>query len=370
MIVVSLNKFTFPYSGGMESVSNSIIHDVIVENDENVVLNICSNPQIQKPIATHERERIYFLCPFFFMFNMPVGFFVFNFIKLLIQNAQLQYLRKIDAIVFHYPNPQYLGLLLVLKLFNPFAKVIIFWHCDIQKKGFLGKLVNWFCAFIFRLLNSQFVFTSQEYAKESDARFFVNSGNVNFTKISGNVSVSVDHDGRFSKKILFVGRLVEYKNLDFLVRLMEKLPDYTLTIIGSGVLYDELDQLVSSLGLNERVLLKGFVDDNALKEYFSEADIFFLPSINKAEAYGVVQVEAAAGGCHLFRFRIKGSGVSSVFQNHSFVHTFDIEDVGSILEKLTELELKGESYWNSTRTDAKLAAIQLHESTGYAGLIS
>jgi glycosyltransferase involved in cell wall biosynthesis len=52
--------------------------------------------------------------------------------------------------------------------------------------------------------------------------------------------------------------------------------------------------LIEELGLNERVQLTGFVDDHALAQWYTHAEIFVFPSL--FEGFGMPPVEALSFG--------------------------------------------------------------------------
>jgi glycosyltransferase involved in cell wall biosynthesis len=95
--------------------------------------------------------------------------------------------------------------------------------------------------------------------------------------------------------LLFVGRLVPYKGVDVLLRAMVDVPA-RLTIVGDGPQRASLEQLATDLGLGDRVRFAGGLSDADIVAYYHAADVFVLPSVTKAEAFGMVQIEAMACG--------------------------------------------------------------------------
>ena len=88
------------------------------------------------------------------------------------------------------------------------------------------------------------------------------------------------HTNLSSKRIVTAGRLTTQKNHKMLISAFSKIkkihPEYTLTIYGEGPLRRELEEQVSSLGLEDSVSLPGNVPD--LHHQISDAEIFVLPS--------------------------------------------------------------------------------------------
>ncbi len=99
----------------------------------------------------------------------------------------------------------------------------------------------------------------------------------------------------------FLGRIVEEKGLEHLVRAFHRLPEPTArlliggeseTIAGGSV----IERVRAAAHGDERVRFLGFVPDERLADFYASLDVFTLPSINSFEAFGIVQVEAMMAG--------------------------------------------------------------------------
>lgn len=106
-----------------------------------------------------------------------------------------------------------------------------------------------------------------------------------------------------SKKILFVGRLVERKGVEYLIRAMPLVAEQLevkLDIIGEGELRTKLEGLSNSLGLKDKVNFAGRVKEELLDKYYRDCDLFVLPAIvdhkGDTEGLGMVLVEALSYG--------------------------------------------------------------------------
>lgn len=96
--------------------------------------------------------------------------------------------------------------------------------------------------------------------------------------------------------LIAAGSLEPWKGFSDLIRAMEHVPKRSgarLIVLGDGSMRRELQELIESLGLQERVKLMGYVE-NPLK-YFSRASIFVLSS--HVEGLPNVLVEAMLCGC-------------------------------------------------------------------------
>jgi glycosyltransferase involved in cell wall biosynthesis len=100
-------------------------------------------------------------------------------------------------------------------------------------------------------------------------------------------------------QILFVGRLVERKGVDYLIRafaeVRKEIPAF-LTIVGDGKEREKLENLAKELGIRESIRFTGFVSSPDLERYYETCDLFILPAIfdrnGDTEMLGVVLLEA------------------------------------------------------------------------------
>lgn len=96
-------------------------------------------------------------------------------------------------------------------------------------------------------------------------------------------------------RVLFVGRLVEYKGVEYLIRAMQEV-DATAVIVGDGPLRGPLEALASSTKARDRIHFLGHLGDDEVIAHLRACEVFVLPSITRAETFGVVQLEAMACG--------------------------------------------------------------------------
>jgi glycosyltransferase involved in cell wall biosynthesis len=111
--------------------------------------------------------------------------------------------------------------------------------------------------------------------------------------------------------VLFVGVLRYYKGADQLIRAMAEVGGRVLLVGGEAtVRRAELAGLAASLGIAERVHLIGEQEQD-LPAYYHAADLFVLPSVERSEAFGIVQIEAQAAGLPIVTTEL-GTGTSYV----------------------------------------------------------
>ena len=120
---------------------------------------------------------------------------------------------------------------------------------------------------------------------------------VNITNYSG-----IDRDYEFRRKyaldnekiILFMGRLVYEKGVQYLIRAMPKIlsnyRDAKLVIAGKGGMLDELKKEVNALGLESKVCFAGYLNGKDVGKMYKAADMSVFPSTY--EPFGIVALEA------------------------------------------------------------------------------
>jgi len=115
-----------------------------------------------------------------------------------------------------------------------------------------------------------------------------------------------------SKIILFVGRLVELKGVEYLIRSLNEIKnlDVHLIIAGNGPLKNNLEKLTSSLGLENKITFFGRADKRELGLLHSISDVFVCPSIidskGATEGLGLVIPEAMKSGLPVIASAVGG----------------------------------------------------------------
>jgi glycosyltransferase involved in cell wall biosynthesis len=207
---------------------------------------------------------------------------------------------KADIVHLHLPNP---AAAIACLLARPAGALIITWHSDIVRQR---RLVRLYKPLERLLLNrcAAIIATSPAYIASSPVLtehadrchlipFGIYAGQ--FDDALVDQSAVRELRRRFGSRIvLSVGRLVHYKGIKFLIRAMAKV-DAKLVIIGDGPLRADLEREAASAGLFDRVIFLGEVDGNLIN-YFHASDVFALPSCERSEAFGIVQLEAMASG--------------------------------------------------------------------------
>lgn len=223
--------------------------------------------------------------------SLPIApFYIFKF---------RQVAKSYDIIFHHHPFPL---ADLAFYLFSFKAKLVVYWHSEIVEQKISGRIVKFLI--LNTLKRAKSIIVSSKYniaansllAKFKDKieiiPFGIDIKEVDKAKSHKKIAKLQKQYGLFA---LFVGRLVEYKGLKYLIEAMQSISDLKLIIIGSGVLETQLKNLARSLGVMDRVIFLGNVSEEELLLYYHACYFFVLPSITPNETFGIVQL--AAMGC-------------------------------------------------------------------------
>ncbi|MCE3076560.1 glycosyltransferase [Chryseobacterium gwangjuense] len=221
---------------------------------------------------------------------------------------------RYDIIHIHHPDPMST---LALFMSGYKGKVILHWHSDIiaQKKLLLlyKPLQNWLLkrADLILTTSPNYLEYSEDLKKYKRKCKILPIGIEDISLCSDSEAVRRIKEKYKNKKIIFsLGRLVHYKGFEYLINAADYLnDDYVILIGGEGPLKSNLQDLINQKNYSSKVELLGYLDNASLYSYYNACDLFCLSSIEKTEAFAIVQIEAMAFGKPVIATKIYGSGV-------------------------------------------------------------
>lgn len=227
---------------------------------------------------------------------------------------------KPDLVIFHYPNPFAAHFLLKILKKYPQCKLVLYWHLDIVKQKLLGKL---FKGQNKRLLKRavKIIATSPNYIDGSAylsanrdkcevVSCCVNTERMKICEAEEALAQEIRAQNADKTICVAVGRHVQYKGTEYLVRASKLLDDsFKIFIIGEGPLTDSLKKLAVE---DDKITFLGKVATAELKAYLLASDIFCFPSITKNEAFGIALAEAMCLNKPSVTFTVEGSGINYV----------------------------------------------------------
>jgi glycosyltransferase involved in cell wall biosynthesis len=309
--ITHFGKYYYPDAGGIESVTISLARGAVAHG--HTVCVVCFEKTAAKSEDLIDRVRIFRAPIAKLIASQPLG------VKYFLQC--LKAAKNADLVHLHVPNM--LGALCALFI-GKRPQLLVHWHSDVINKGLLGKILHPLESALLRRADC-IVATSQVYADASESlnphkhKIFVVPIGVPDSKDAGadsDLPTPIDDQIYGKKIILAVGRLVAYKGFKVLIEAAKHLSnDSVAVIVGGGPLQQELQQEIELAGAKDRVVLAGRLSDAALHTLFKRALLYCLPSTYRAEAFGVVLLEAMSYGLPIVATDIPGSGVPWVNQH-------------------------------------------------------
>jgi glycosyltransferase involved in cell wall biosynthesis len=268
--------------------------------------------------------------------------------------------RGIDIAHLHIPYPPgELGHLLLGRS----RRTVATYHSDIVRQKALGAVYSPFLqmllaqADLIAVSNPAYIHSSRFLHRVADKCRVIPYGIQldRFDRTPANTIAAAQMRAQFGNALLlFVGRLRHYKGVDVLLHAMRKL-DAHLLIVGTGPMEAEWRAIAEDGELNQKVTFAGDLSDSALVTAYHAADVFVLPSTNRAEAFGIVQLEAMACGLPVVCTEL-GTGTSFVNRSGEtgfVVRPGDPEALAAAIDKLLDNE-------ELRRTMARAAKARAH----------
>ncbi len=289
--VLQVNKLYYPWIGGVERVVQQIAEGL---NDRTDMKVLVCQPKGKASVEKVNGVTVHRAGSLGMMFSMPISIsFIREFKKLA---------KDRDVIHFHMPFP--IGDLACL-LSGYKGKVVVWWHSDIVKQKKLMKLYKPFMdSFLSRadviITATQGHIDGSDYLlKHKNKCVIIPYGIDKRIEKNSDLYIEKSKQLRGSLKpvqMLFVGRLVYYKGCDILIEAFKKVDNAELTIIGEGELKKVIEEKVRQYNMTEKVHLIGKVKEEEICKAYEDCDVLVLPSTEKSEAFGLVQIEAMTFG--------------------------------------------------------------------------
>ncbi len=138
------------------------------------------------------------------------------------------------------------------------------------------------------------------------------------------------HGIRRGEYLLAVGRLTPEKGLEYLVEAANRLPQVQQVVIAGASDHDSAyRQLLERLDTGNKVIFTGFTSGEDLRQLYSHARCFVLPSVN--EGFPMVLLEAMAYGLPILCSDIPGTRQVDLPEQDYFT----VRDVDSLCDAIT-----------------------------------
>ena len=331
--VLEVNKAYYPHIGGIETVIRQYSEELNKLEDIDVKVLVCRDGRgkgCREKINHVDVTRAgslgtYFSCPL-----------SFSFIRKFRKMA-----KKADVVHIHVPFPLADAALL---LSGYKGRVVVSWHSDVVKQKKLLLLYKPFMRSLLKRADRILVATDGHINGSSYLPEFREKCRVvpygivpEFYDRAGKAPFLTEKcSDKSSVKVFFSGRLVYYKGADVLLDAFAKTENCELFISGDGELESQLREKAHNSGIEDKVHFMGFLPQKELIQAFSDCDIFVLPSVEKSEAFGIVQLEAMVCGKPVINTSLP-SGVPYVSIHGETGLTVPPSDADALAEAINKL---------------------------------
>jgi glycosyltransferase involved in cell wall biosynthesis len=305
MKVLHLCKFFPPVTGGIETVAHELCEG-LARRGHAVQVLCASTDRLQHEDRGAAGYPVTRAASWGKLLSMSVS-------PALLRDARRR-CEGMDIVHVHMPDP--LNALAVW-LARPRGKVVVHWHSDVVRQRLAMRLYRPLQCWLLRRADAV-VATSQAYASSSPwladvaAKTAVIPIGISDPRGAPDDAAVERIQDRFGgRRIVFsLGRMTYYKGFDVLIDAAAALQDHCVIIVGGeGDLLGRYRDEVKLRGLSDRIVFIGHVPEAEVADYLRACSVFCLASTQRAEAYGVVLLEAMAMGRPLVTTDIPGSAV-------------------------------------------------------------
>lgn len=287
MHLSQINKFYDPVVGGIEKVVKDVAEGIERRGHRSEV--VCSRPRGLGGTETRNGVTVRRATSAGTALSTPIS-------PTFPYHVDQAYERA-DVVHHHVPNP--IGVVSDLLVGTDRASTVVTYHSDIVRQS---RSLRVYRPLLRRFLDraDRIVVTSPRLLKYSrelqgfEDKCEVVPLSVDIDSFPSRETV-FDYEDRDRPRVLFVGRLNYYKGV---VHLIDAASDLSvdLHLVGDGSRREALEERAAERTNEAHVSFAGEVSDDELARHYREADIFVLPSVERSEAFGIVQLEAMAHG--------------------------------------------------------------------------
>ncbi|MFH1575956.1 MAG: glycosyltransferase family 4 protein [Candidatus Margulisiibacteriota bacterium] len=301
MKIAMLVPYFYPHTGGTEKYVKDLSVALIRAGHEVTVIS--TNLPAEKNAPAEEMMQG------FKVIRLPATN-LFSYLPVTKKKFDLKMLEGFDIVHCHVPSFGFLREVLN-KVPQP---VVVTYHCDITVSekyygipvpGFFVRSLEKSANVMARmqLKHADIVYnTTKTYAETSPV--------LKYIKNVRHIPIGIFHDhidemqkklgltekDKNPKQLLWLGRMAGNKGCDYMVKAMPailaKFPDTKLVICGDGEEKAHINGLIDKLGIRKSIEMYGMVTFDVLVKLFYSSLVYVFPSINRLEAFGIVQLES------------------------------------------------------------------------------
>lgn len=314
MKILFFSPYYYPYISGVTVYPQKILSHLAKKNEIQVLtFKLNKNLKNRKRLDNYQIDRMNYLFKISKGFISPQSLVYFY-----------EYVKKFDIIILNQPNFE--GLVLAFLAYIYGKRVISIVHCQVTlHRNILNWIINLLLNLSFYMqlwLSNVILPTTKDYADSLPfGKLFKNKIKpilppINLSSISNSFSNKLKDDKKNNIWIGYVGRIAKEKGIEYLVQSINQLSTYNKKVIlvfagphgkdvsGEDVYYR---YIISLLRINKiKYKFLGNLSINELSAFYKAIDILVLPSINRTEAFGMVQAEAMVSGTPVIATNLPG----------------------------------------------------------------
>tara|TARA_B100000575_G_C23131708_1_gene656565 strand:- start:1417 stop:2520 length:1104 start_codon:yes stop_codon:yes gene_type:complete len=248
--------------------------------------------------------------------------------------------KNYDFINIHYPLTEIFPIFL-----NFNYRTILNYHC-LPSSNHLFKFIDFYFYFfgiISSFLSKKIIVLSEDYFLNILLHSIFENKIIEVPPYVLKNKVTKNKKNISRINIGYLGRICYEKGLENLIKVSKILEHQKINHqiqIGGDLNDKRFAKYISKISLeaknNKNIIFLNKIDENKKNVFFSEIDVFILPSINSFEAFGIVQLEAMSYGVPVIASNIKG--VRSVILKTNNGYLFEKNNYKQLANKIIKIK--------------------------------
>src|SRR3989338_2873844 len=301
MKIVMVVPYFYPHTGGTEKYVKDL--SMSLTQAGHAVTVISTNLPAEKNSPAEE------ITEGFKVIRLP-AINMFSYLPVTRQKFDLKMLEGYDIVHCHVHSFGFLREV-VGKVKQP---VIVTYHCDVtvSEKYYGVAIPGW----LIKTVEATSNVYARDLLRKADVVYNTTKTYADTSPVLGKVKgvrhipIGIFHDhidamqqklgltekDKNPKQLLLLGRMAGNKGCDYMVMAMPAIlaacPDTKLVVCGDGEEKAHINSLIDKLGVRQSIEMLGTVDFAGLVRLFYQSLVYVFPSINRLEAFGIVQLEA------------------------------------------------------------------------------
>ncbi|MFW6120329.1 MAG: glycosyltransferase family 4 protein [Petrotogales bacterium] len=319
MNILMVSPYFYPEGGGAENYIYNIAKRMVKKGNHITVL--CNSQEKEEKEEKIDDIKVVRQKPDFKVSTVPIKLNLFLKMNELLKSSD------IDLVNINFQLPYYPDVAtFVSKLHN--KPCVLTYHNDLYKNGFLMNSATQIYNYsinhsVLEIVNliitpSPYCYTKSKFLEPFRSKVVWIPPGVDINRYRVGKSFKIHETYKLpepTKIVLFVGvisKAHEHKGVDQLIKSFKKvledkdISNTYLVLVGRGDMVPEYKKMCKDLGILNKVIFTGFVDDNTLIDFYRSSDVVVLPSTTVQEGFGMVLIEGNACGKPVVGTRVGG----------------------------------------------------------------